>query len=119
MALIFDCRSSVGTDGLDLRSMHWALRKKINIAVDRSVNLAYYREEDWERFIRSIDDPESMHNTWKEWHEAYLKTKKELIFRGLKVNDFVVDIDELAKYCILQGIKNDGKARSKFVSGSP
>ena len=48
----------------------------------RSVNLAYYREEDWERFIRSIDDPESMQNTWKEWHKAYLKAKKELISGG-------------------------------------
>ncbi len=81
-----------------------------------SINLAYYREADWERFLESIDDRESMHATWKDWHKAYLKTKKVLISQGLKVNDFVVDIDELQNYCILKGIKNDGKARSQFVA---
>ncbi|MCX6233549.1 MAG: hypothetical protein NT175_02345 [Bacteroidetes bacterium] len=81
-----------------------------------SINIAYYLEKDWKRFLESIDDRESMHDTWKEWHKAYLKTKKELSIRGFRVNDFIVDIDELIKYCKMRGIKNDGKARSQFVT---
>lgn len=42
-------------------------------------NIAYYNEKDWERFLESIDDRDSMHDTWEDWHKAYLKTKKELI----------------------------------------
>ena len=65
----------------------------------RSINFAYYKEIDWERFLESIDDRESMHKTWNDWHEACLKSKKELILQGFIVNDFVVDIDELQDYC--------------------
>ena len=54
------------------------------------VNLAYYREEDWERFLVSIDDRDSMHDTWKEWHSAYLNAKINLVLEGFTVNDFVV-----------------------------
>jgi hypothetical protein len=81
-----------------------------------SINLAYYREKDWERFINSIDDRKSMHNTWNEWHRAYLETKINLTLQGFSVNDFVVNLDELEAYCKANGLKNDGKARSQFVA---
>ena len=81
----------------------------------KGVGLAYYKKKDWNRFLESIDDRNSMHDTWKEWHKAYQKTKKELIFRGFVVKEIVVDIDKLINYCKIRGIKNDGKARSQFV----
>ena len=80
------------------------------------INLAYYEKRDWKRFLKSIDDRESMHDTWKEWHNAYQKTRNELISQGFVVKDFVVDIDELINYCKIRRIKNDGKARSQFVT---
>jgi hypothetical protein len=84
--------------------------------MERIINLAYYREQDWERFLEIIDDKENMHDTWKEWNKAYLNTKKELTSQGFIVKDFIVDLDELQNYCSSRGIKNDGKARSQFVS---
>lgn len=78
--------------------------------------MAYYRKQDWKRFIRSIDDRETMHDTWKDWHTSFLKTKSELIQQGFVVKEIEVDIDELVEYCKMRGIKNDGKARSQFVS---
>jgi hypothetical protein len=84
-----------------------------------SVNLAYYREEDWERFIECIDDRHSMHDTWKEWHEEYVKAKINLVLEGIKVYDCIVDIDELQAYCKSRGIKNDGAARAQFVRTKP
>ncbi len=80
------------------------------------VNLAYYRKKDWMKFLEMIDDRESMHDSWKEWHKSYLKTKRGLASQGLVVNDFVVDLKELRKYCSNRGLKIDGKARSQFVS---
>jgi hypothetical protein len=80
------------------------------------INLAYYRKKDWKRFLEMIDDKESMHDTWEEWHKAFLNTKEMLKSQGFKVNEFQVDLDELQKFCSLKGIKNDGKARSQFVS---
>jgi hypothetical protein len=57
--------------------------------------MAYYRKEDWKRFLKSIDDRKSMHETWEEWHEAYSNAKKELILKGFSVKDVIIDIDEL------------------------
>ncbi len=28
-------------------------------------------KKDWNRFLESIDDRDSVHDTWKEWHKAY------------------------------------------------
>lgn len=81
-----------------------------------NINLAYYRKEDWDKFLKSIDDKEKMHDTWEEWHQAFMKTKVQLILQGFQVMDFVVDIDKLSEYCKKRGIRNDGKARSQFVA---
>ncbi len=80
------------------------------------VNLAYYREKDWMKFLKMIDDKDSMHDTWNGWHNSYLKAKQGLISNGLIVNDIVVDLNELMNYCLTKGLKIDGKARSQFVS---
>ncbi len=79
------------------------------------IKLAYYRKKDWKRFVKIIDDRESMHDTWIEWHKAFLKAKRDLISQGFEVEDIEVDLDELTNYCKMRGIKNDGKARSQFV----
>ena len=79
------------------------------------VKLAYYRKNDWKRFIKIIDDRENMHDTWKEWHLDFLKMKRNLISSGFGVIDIEIDLDELINYCKSRGIKNDGKARSQFV----
>jgi hypothetical protein len=79
------------------------------------IKLAYYRKKDWERFIKIIDDRESMHDTWNEWHKNFLKTKKYMISEGFEVAAIEIDLDELTNYCKMRGIKNDGKASSQFV----
>lgn len=80
------------------------------------VGLAYYQKKDWAKFLELIDDKESMHDSWKEWNKAYLKTKENLTSQGFTVKDCVVDLVELDIFCKIKGIKNDGKARSLFVS---
>jgi len=80
------------------------------------VNLAYFRKKDWRKFLELIDDKDLMHDTWKDWHKSYLKAKQGLTEQGLIVNDFVVDLNELKKYCLTRGLKINGEARSKFVS---
>ena len=80
------------------------------------VNMAYYRKKDWEKFLNMIDDRDAMYDTWEDWHKSYLKTKLHLTSQGFLINDFVVDLDKLKKYCSNRGLKIDGKARSQFVS---
>ena len=77
--------------------------------------MAYYRQKDWDLLLKSVDDPEDMHKTWEEWHKAFLKAKKGMIKEGFKVNEIIVDINDLVNYCIERKIINDGKARSAFI----
>ena len=62
-----------------------------------------------------IDDRESMHDTWHDWHKAFEKTKRDLVNQRFEVIDIIVDLDELTEYCKLRRIENDGSARSQFV----
>ena len=80
------------------------------------IKLAYYRKNDWRKLLELIDDRESMHDTWEEWHKSYLKAKQGLIAQSLIVNDFIVDLNELKKYCLHKGLPIDGKAPSQYVS---
>jgi len=79
------------------------------------VKIAYYKKEDWSRLLLIIDDKESMHDSWNEWHLAYTKLKNELITKGFQVVDVEINLDELVSYCKAKGTKNTGKTRSQFV----
>lgn len=79
------------------------------------IKLAYYRKEDWTRFLNMIDDRESMHDNWEDWYKAFEKSKNDLKKQGFEVENVIVDLDELAYYCLTKRIQNDGKARSAFV----
>lgn len=79
------------------------------------VKLAYYNKKDWKRFTEIADDRESLHDTWNQWHKDFLKMKKNLLSQGMEVVDVEVDLDELIRYCQLNGLKNNGSTRSRFV----
>lgn len=79
------------------------------------LKIAYYKKEDWSRLLLLIDDKESMHESWNEWHLAYSKAKNELIAKGFQVVDVEINLDELVSYCKAKGAKNTGKTRSQFV----
>jgi len=83
--------------------------------MNRPIAIAYYRKQDWERFLQMIDDKKSMHETWEEWLKSFEKIKSRCEEEGLIVKTVIVDIDELNHYCKIRGIKNDGKARSTFI----
>ena len=84
--------------------------------IQKYVNMAFCRREDWSRLLSIVDDKEVFHDTWEQWYQQYQTSKKHLESEGLKVNDVVINIDELIRFCFQNGIKNDGKARSRFVS---
>lgn len=81
-----------------------------------TLKLAYYRKTDWRRFVKMIDDRESMHPTWHQWHKDFEKAKRDLISQGFEVTEVIVDLDDLTAYCKLKGLKNIGSTRSNHVA---
>ena len=70
------------------------------------INIAYYREKDWERFKETVDDRDKIEDTWSEWYKSYMKLKQHLVKKGFTVYDITINIDELinnkaeSKYCV-------------------
>jgi len=81
-----------------------------------NVGIGHYRPKDYLKIYNMSEDKETMNETWKEWKKKKDKAKAGLEKQGLHVVDVLVFPKELKKYCEEQGIKIDGKARSKFVS---
>ncbi|MBZ0245860.1 MAG: hypothetical protein K8H85_07935 [Cyclobacteriaceae bacterium] len=82
----------------------------------KHVNMAFYKPEYWSRLLSIVDDKEVFHDTWEQWFQQYQSSKKQLESEMLKVNDVVISIDDLISFCFQNGVKNDGKARSRFVA---
>ena len=80
------------------------------------LNFAYYQKKDWKRFVKIADDKHILHDSWEDWHKDYKEKKEYFEALGLKTRKIVVNLDELSKYCKHLGIKNNGEARSNFVS---
>jgi len=67
--------------------------------MEKAVNLASYRKEDWKRFTESAEDMEKLHNTWDEWRKSLTDLKVRLEIQGFTVMEEIVDIDDLIEYC--------------------
>lgn len=79
------------------------------------VKLAFYREEDWNRFLQIIDDREKVHDTWEEWLKSAEELRRTLKAEGFDPVYVVIDLDELMIWCRKQGRKNDGAARAVYT----
>jgi len=80
------------------------------------VGIAYYEKKDWDFFLSVIDDRDSVEDSWEEWSNGFMKTKMDLISRGLQVSEVKVNMNELINFCLDRKIKNNGAVRSQFVS---
>lgn len=81
----------------------------------RQINIAHYREQDWDRFVRMVDDPDTLHETWEEWKLAEIELKLSLESDGFLVREVMVNLDELDNFCKAQKVKNNGQSRSRFI----
>jgi hypothetical protein len=83
------------------------------------ITIAFYKKEDWPRFLQMADDRKDLEDTWEEWFSNYLGSKMGLKSQGFEVHDYIINLDELQQYCKEKGLKNTGKTRSEFVAGKP
>lgn len=82
----------------------------------KQFNLAYYRREDWPRFLEMISDPERMHEKWEDWEKELKKAEKRFRKEGLETKKVIINLDDLKAYCDRKGIAIDGSARSRYAA---
>ena len=81
-----------------------------------AVGVAWYTASQWSRIKAAAADPERFEASFEEWlviaEDALVKLRKA----GVSADKFLVDADDLAKWCAENRLENDSAARARFVS---
>lgn len=80
------------------------------------LGIAWYRAEQWQRFRSLATDRDALHDTYAEWEAAATEKLGELRALGINAQPVLVDVDELARWCLDHNLAFDGAARSQFVA---
>ena len=80
------------------------------------VSIAYYNKEQYEQLLKVADDRPNLHDRWEDWLAEYAKARMNLERQGLKVNQFNVDVAQMAKYFKEKREKNTSANRAEYVS---
>lgn len=79
------------------------------------VGFAWYRADQWHRLHELDAGATELHDRYEEWVAAAERSIVELASHGIVVERVPVDVDEIAEWCLRQGKRFDGAARSQFV----
>jgi len=80
------------------------------------LGIAWYRAEQWQRFLSLATDRDALHDTFAEWEAAATEKMGELRALGIVAQPVLVDVDELARWCRDHNLAFDSAARSQFVA---
>lgn len=80
------------------------------------IGIGQYRKEDYNEILSLSEDRENMDATWEDWKKSKAKAVKNFKIGGVYPIDIVVIPSELVNYCREQGLKINGKSRSKFIA---
>ena len=82
----------------------------------KRVALVRYRSEDWERWRRSVDDPEVFQGPFEEWWEKAEAMARRLEQARLEVVWIEVDPDRMTEWCRARGCRNVNERRMQFAA---
>jgi hypothetical protein len=81
-----------------------------------AVGVAWYTSSEWSRVKAAAADPERFENSFEEWLVIAEDALVQLRSTGLSAERFLVNADELAKWCGENRLENNASARARFVS---
>jgi hypothetical protein len=91
-------------------------RKRLRVAPDAALGLAWYSREAWERLRAVADDAQALDDTYEDWERQALGAVRDLESLGRKIRKVPIDIDALLAWCRKHHRRNDIKARAEYVS---
>lgn len=80
------------------------------------VGVFWYRQDQYERFLASADDRDTLEDTRADWHVTAERVLRQYRARGLNIRKVEIDLDDLLAYCRAEGRPNDGAAPSAYVA---
>ena len=82
------------------------------------ISIAWYRAEQWERWLRVVDDRDNFEDTFEEWEANATAQLATLRGQGLRVQKILLDVDEVQRWCLMQKRPLNAEARSEFAAES-
>jgi hypothetical protein len=80
------------------------------------LGIAWYKREEWSRLLEISADRDELEDTYEEWlHNAETRLH-EMAEAGINPTKIYINLDELQKWCIVQGRPLDGSARAVFTA---
>ena len=80
------------------------------------LGIAWYRREEWSHLLKISADRDELEDTYEEWlHNAEIRLH-EMAEAGINPTKVYINLDELQKWCIVQGRPLDGSARAVFTA---
>ncbi len=80
------------------------------------IGIGIYRREQWHRLLETAVDSHILEKTYDEWLEVLDTSIDKIRTQGLEPELVEIDVEELLLFCEKEGIKNDAKARSRFIA---
>jgi hypothetical protein len=89
------------------------------LASKQKVNLipaiATYKPEQWETFLASAADRDTIESSWQKWNTSLQKLIADLEAKNIDYVLVELDVDEINDFCRREGIPNNGEARSRLA----
>lgn len=80
------------------------------------VGIGWYLPEQWDKLRKISADRGDIEETFSEWEINAEKAAAKLARTGVTVTKVLVDVENLRKWCVEQGVIIDAAARSQFVA---
>lgn len=80
------------------------------------VGVAWYTSSEWSRVKAASADPERFEESFEEWLVVAEDALVKLMSAGVSAERFLVNADDLAKWCVENRLENNSSARARFVS---
>ena len=80
------------------------------------IGIAFYKREQWPLLLETAVDSLVLERTYDEWMEVLDVSVDKIREAGLEPELVEIDVNDLLAWCKKKKIKNDGKARSMFIT---
>jgi len=80
------------------------------------IAVAWYSEDEYEKFKRSSLDPKSWFDEHESWEKSAQSTLQKFTIEGYMVVKVPMFLHEFQDWCKKSKSKNDGKGRSEYAT---
>jgi hypothetical protein len=91
-------------------------RKRLRLAIDAQLGLAWYTREGWKRLCELADDRDTLDDTFEDWERGALAAVRDLESGGRQIRKVTIDVDALVVWCRERHCRVDSAARAEYVT---